>query len=129
MDSTPLFLQVELQRPIICICNDKYAPVLRDLRPLALELELAPPKYDLTVSSSSSFSLSCREQCCLYDNAERRAWCGASRTSRRPSTSTPTTTRLPSCIANRHFVLDVSDVVVLLVVNRVTATFAYVYLE
>jgi hypothetical protein len=36
--------QVDLQRPIICICNDKYAPVLRDLRAVALQLELAAPR-------------------------------------------------------------------------------------
>jgi len=35
---------IELQRPIICICNDKYAPVLRELRPLCLELDMSAPK-------------------------------------------------------------------------------------
>jgi DNA polymerase III delta prime subunit len=35
---------VELRRPIICICNDKHAPVLRELRPHCLELDLAAPK-------------------------------------------------------------------------------------
>lgn len=35
----------ELTRPIICICNDPYAPVLRNLRPFAQIMYVKPPDF------------------------------------------------------------------------------------
>ncbi|KYR00459.1 AAA ATPase domain-containing protein [Tieghemostelium lacteum] len=39
-----LLNSTKLQRPIICICNDQYAPSLRKLRKKALVFNFAPPK-------------------------------------------------------------------------------------
>ncbi|ORY58350.1 P-loop containing nucleoside triphosphate hydrolase protein [Leucosporidium creatinivorum] len=39
-----------LLRPIICICNDLYAPVLRPLRPLAKIVRFSPPTNTMLVS-------------------------------------------------------------------------------
>lgn len=48
---------VSLRRPIICICNDKFAPPLRDLRPLCLQLDLDAPRTARLVRRLSNVSL------------------------------------------------------------------------
>jgi chromosome transmission fidelity protein 18 len=48
---------VALRRPIICICNDKFAPPLRDLRPLCLQLDLDAPRTARLVRRLSHVSL------------------------------------------------------------------------
>jgi chromosome transmission fidelity protein 18 len=48
---------VSLRRPIICICNDKFAPPLRDLRPLCLQLDLESPRTARLVRRLSHVSL------------------------------------------------------------------------
>lgn len=48
---------VALRRPIICICNDKFAPPLRDLRPLCLQLDLDAPRTARLVRRLSHVAL------------------------------------------------------------------------
>ncbi|GAA5932082.1 hypothetical protein JCM3775_004236 [Rhodotorula graminis] len=68
--------QRPLLRPIICICNDLYAPTLRPLRPLAKIVRFSPPTTAMltkrlrTICDSEELSTESKHLSLLVDTAE-----------------------------------------------------------
>ncbi|GAA5854527.1 hypothetical protein JCM9279_000830 [Rhodotorula babjevae] len=68
--------QRPLLRPIICICNDLYAPTLRPLRPLAKIVRFSPPTSAMltkrlrTICDSEELSTESKHLSLLVDTAE-----------------------------------------------------------
>ncbi|SPQ96818.1 unnamed protein product (mitochondrion) [Plasmodiophora brassicae] len=61
-----------LQRPIICICNDLFAKVLRPLRPIALVYRLSPPTTSALCARASAI---CLKETLKISNAALRYIC------------------------------------------------------